>query len=290
MRLLVKFNVIFVAAFGLGLLATAYVARGFLRDGARAQVLQQARLMMEITGSTRTYTTTQIEPLLEVRQQHEKMFFPQTVPAYAATQVFAYLRTRFPEYTYKEATLNPTNLVDRAVDWESDVISEFRNDTSKQELVGERASATGHALYLARPIRADAACLACHSTARVAPAPMVRMYGPDHGFGWQLGERVGAQIVSVPMSVPEAMADRAFRDLMLWLAAISLGTLVLLNLALVITVVRPVTRMSAAADAISRGDLDVPELPVRGSDEIATLAASFNRMHRSLSKAMALLG
>jgi len=290
MRLLVKFNLIFIVAFGLGLVATGYVARQFLQEGARQQVLQQARLMMEITGSTRTYTSTQIRPLLEVRQRREKAFFPQTVPAYAATQIFTYLRTHFPAYTYKEATLNPTNLADRAVDWETDVIDVFRNDPRRAELVGQRSTPTGESLYLATPLRADAACLVCHSTPKVAPAAMVKLYGPDHGFGWKNGETVAARIVAVPMSVPVAMADRAFRDLMLWLAAISVCTLLLLNLALVFTVIRPVTRMSAAADAISRGDLDVPELPVRGSDEIATLASSFNRMHRSLSKAMALLG
>jgi protein-histidine pros-kinase len=47
--------------------------------------------------------------------------------------------------------------------------------------------------------------------------------------------------------------------------------------------------MSAAADAISRGELGVPELQVKGKDEISALADSFNRMHRSLSKAMKLL-
>ncbi len=290
MRLLVKFNIVFILVFGVGLVATGYVARGFLRDNAREQVLQQARLMMEITGSTRDYTARQIRPLLEAHQQHVKMFLPQTIPAYSAGQVFAYLRSRFPAYTYKEATLNPTNLADRAVDWESDIINTFRNDPRRAELVGQRATPTGESLYLGKPIRADASCLACHSTPRVAPPAMIRMYGPDHGFGWKEGETVAAQIVSVPMAVPMAMADQGFRDLMFWLAVISLGTLVLLNLALIFTVIRPVTRMAVAADAISKGDLDVPELPVRGSDEIARLGAAFNRMHRSLGKAMAMLG
>jgi len=290
MRLLVKFNVIFILAFGLGLVATGYVARGFLQRDAREQVLRQARLMMEVTGSTFNYTTSQVGPIIEAHQKHMKMFFPQSIPAYSAGQIFAYVRTRYPEYTYKAATLNPTNLADRAVDWESDVISTFRNDARRTELVGQRATATGESLYLANPIRTDATCLGCHSTPAAAPATMVQMYGPDHGFGWRVGEIVGAQIVSVPMSVPLAIADAGFRNLMLWLAGISVGTLILLNLALIFTVIRPVTRMSAAADAISKGELDVPELPVRGSDEIARLAAAFNRMHRSLGKAMALLG
>jgi HAMP domain-containing protein len=35
--------------------------------------------------------------------------------------------------------------------------------------------------------------------------------------------------------------------------------------------------------------MEVEELPVRGKDEISVLAASFNRMHRSLGRAMEML-
>ena len=37
-------------------------------------------------------------------------------------------------------------------------------------------------------------------------------------------------------------------------------------------------------------DLEVPELPVKGSDEIADLAGAFNRMRRSLVTAMKMIG
>ena len=47
--------------------------------------------------------------------------------------------------------------------------------------------------------------------------------------------------------------------------------------------------MSAAADKISLGDLDVEEIKISGSDEIGLLGRSFNRMHRSLSNAVQLL-
>src|SRR3984893_12891536 len=45
-------------------------------------------------------------------------FHPQSVPAFAATEIFGYLREKFPDYFYKEATLKPTNPRDRATDWE----------------------------------------------------------------------------------------------------------------------------------------------------------------------------
>jgi HAMP domain-containing protein len=50
-----------------------------------------------------------------------------------------------------------------------------------------------------------------------------------------------------------------------------------------------VSRFAARADEISRGQLDVPELPVQGKDEISVLAAAFNRMHRSVTAAMKML-
>jgi protein-histidine pros-kinase len=47
--------------------------------------------------------------------------------------------------------------------------------------------------------------------------------------------------------------------------------------------------MSQLADAVSTGHLELPEFTVRGRDEIAVLAQSFNRLRRSLEQAMRLV-
>jgi HAMP domain-containing protein len=218
------------------------------------------------------------------------MFLPQTVPAFSATQVFDYLHQRNPEYTYKEATLNPTNLVDRATDWEADVVNSFRNNDQQKELTGERDTPTGRSLYYARPLRVtDEACLECHSIPSRAPASMIRQYGSNNGFGWKFNEIIGAQIVSVPESLPIQIADRALEKLILYFAGVAVAVLVVLDLLLIVTVVRPVSRLSAVADEISQGKLEVEDLPATGKDEISILAASFNRMRRSLVRAMKML-
>lgn len=289
MRLLAKFNLVFVFVFGAGLAVAAWLSHGFLRENARDEVVQQARLMMQMMQSARDYTTKQIKPLLQTQDQHAKDFLPQTVPAYAATESFNYLRATYPDYAYKEAALNPTNLRDRAVDWETDVINRFRNHAENREFVGERDTPAGRSLFLARPIMANAPCLDCHDLPEDAPAGMVRHYGTANGFGWKEGEIIGAQIVSVPMAVPVSMADQAFRLMLIYMGGIFLVSLVLLDVLLVVTIVRPVARLSAMADQISLGDVDVPELPVKGKDEISVLAGSFNRMRRSLSRALNLL-
>jgi HAMP domain-containing protein len=41
---------------------------------------------------------------------------------------------------------------------------------------------------------------------------------------------------------------------------------------------------------VSKGDTNQAPLPVQGSDEIATVTASFNRMQLSLVKAFKMLG
>jgi HAMP domain-containing protein len=289
MKLLIKFNLVLILVFGTGIGIAGYIARNFLERSAREEVLEQARLMMGAAGGMRSYTTHQVGPLLQAHQARIKTFLPQTVPAFSATEVFNYLRSSYPDYTYKEATLNPTNLRDRAVDWEADLIENFRSHADAKEFSGERAVPGGRSLFLASPIVAAGPCLECHSTPAAAPAAMIKTYGTNNGFDWKLGDTVGAQIVSVPMSVPLTIADQAFRTLMIYLGGVALATLILLDLAMVVIVIRPVSRLAAAADEISNGNFNVPEIPVKGSDEISQLARSFNRMYVSLVKAIRLL-
>src|SRR3990167_2234385 len=219
MKLLLKFNLVFVLIFLLGLAVTGAMTRQMLERNAQEETLQHARVLLEKALAVRSYTSTQVAPLLETQMKYA--FLPQSVPAFSATEVLAKIQKNHPEYSYKEATLNPTNPRDRAVEWEADVIAEFRKAPDTGEFVGERDTPAGRALYIARPIKiADGACLRCHSTVEAAPRTLVEKYGPANGFGWQLGEVVGAQMVSVPMAVPMARAHEAWALFMGMLSAV----------------------------------------------------------------------
>jgi HAMP domain-containing protein len=286
--LLTKFNLVLILVFSLALVPAGYISNRLMQRSARAQVIQNARIMMETAMATRGYTIKQIKPLLTPMLAEK--FLPQTVPAYSATEVFNYLRESYPEYTYKEATLNPSNPRDRTLDWEADVVNEFRADPDKKEIIGERQTPEGRSLFLSHPIQVkDPRCLACHTTPQEAPASMVRLYGPSNGFGWKLNEIVGAQIVSVPMSVPVTMANQAFHTLLAALVGVFVFTLLVLNLLLRYAVIGPLTRLATLADEVSRGNLEAPNIEVKGRDEVARLASSFGRMRISLQKALAML-
>ena len=289
MGLRLKFNLVLVIVFLAGFAAAGFITRQLLQNNAREEVLRNARLLMDTALSVRAYTVDQIKPHLD--KQLEEVFLPQTVPAYAATETLNNIQKKYRDYGYKEATLNPTNPRDRATDWEADVVQQFRQNSESKEVVSERNGGTGRLLYIAKPIQiTNPACLQCHSVPSNAPASMLKIYGEANGFGWKHNEIIGAQVVTVPMDIPILNADRAFKTFMISLAAVFGVVFVVLNVMLSWLIVRPIRQMAQAADKVSTGDFDVPEFSDRGRDEVSVLGASFNRMRRSLEKAMQMIG
>ncbi|HEY4172853.1 MAG TPA: DUF3365 domain-containing protein [Rhodopila sp.] len=288
MGLKAKFNLVMLGAFVLGLALAAAFSWQVARQDARREVEQDAAIMLEAATAVRQYTESQIAPLLA--DQNQVRFLPQTIPFYAAETSMRTLSEKFPDYTYKEAALNPTNPADKATDWEAGMIDAFRRDPTLASFSLTRDAPGGPMLSIARPVRiTDKDCLVCHSTPAAAPASMVDLYGSQNGFGWQLGAVEGAQIVSVPMRVALARANQLLVVQVGGLAAIFAVTLLLLNLLLHFVIIRPIRRISALAMEVSTGRSDVPEFAEQGRDEIASLGASFNRMRRSLASAMRML-
>jgi protein-histidine pros-kinase len=287
MGLRLKFNLVLIAVFVVGLGVTGYISYELLHRNAREEVLRNAGVMMEASLSMRSYTVGQVRPNLAVDPDK---FLPQSVPAFGATEIMTLLRKKYPDYAYKEAALNPTNPRNRAVEWETDIVNAFRADPARGEISGMRETPTGRSLYLARPFQIkDPACLSCHTTPEMAPAAMVKIYGPANGFGWQLNEVIGAQIVSVPMDLPIRNANHAFVTFMSSLSVVFAVLFVILNMMLSALIVQPITRLSHAADQISKGKLDAAEFSDKGKDEVSQLGQAFNRMRRSLEKAISLI-
>ena len=288
MKLIWKFNLVLLSIFMLGFLIAGFISYRALQANAREEILQNARLMMESALAARNYTIAQVKPLLDTQMKY--VFLPQTVPAYAATEQFNELRKKHPDYAYKEATLNPSNPRNRASDWEADVVGVFRNTSTTTEIIGERDTPTGRSLYLARPIQVKSkGCLECHSTVDAAPKTMLDLYGNANGFGWKMEEVIGAQIVSVPMTVPIERAQKTFTTFMGSLALVFVAIFVLLNLMLYTMVIRRVTHLAGIADQVSLGNMEAGEFKTSSKDEIGVLTEAMGRMKASLVQAMKML-
>jgi HAMP domain-containing protein len=288
MGLRAKFNLAILAAFLVGFSGAAILLQRLFVENARTQVLENARIMMSAADAIRHFADVQIGPI--AAGQNDVLngrFIAASVPSFAAQTTFKAIQARYPDFAYREPTLNPTNLDDRPADWEADYINAFRNNLTTQELIGERDTPTGRVLSLARPIAVNSAdCLSCHSTPARAPTAMLATYGSDNGFGWQLHEIVGAQVVTVPMSLPLQQANQLFMTFMGLLLAVFLLIIVILNILLHYMVIKPVVKVARIANAVSLGELDVEEYEKPGRDEISVLSAAFNRMRRSLDSAL----
>ena len=205
MGLRLKYNLVLFLACFLGLIGATGVSYVIVQRFAVDEIKHSINLIHSSANAVRFYTLSHVTPLLS--EQNDILFLPETVTSFAAQSVFARMQEEFPDYSYKEAALNPTNPSDLPNDLERGMIEQFRADPALTEIVETVETADGRFLTMAFPITvAQEGCLQCHSTPEVAPPAMVDLYGPVNGFGWELGETVGAQIISAPMSVVD---DRA---------------------------------------------------------------------------------
>jgi protein-histidine pros-kinase len=118
---------------------------------------------------------------------------------------------------------------------------------------------------------------------------MVETYGSANGFGWKVNEIVGANIVSVPTSVPVQRANYTFRIFLLSLLVVFAFTIGMLNVMLYLFVIRRVKRLSKLADEVSLGNLDAGEFQTRSKDEIGVLTEALGRMKTSMVQAIKML-
>ncbi len=286
LKLRQKFTAALLLILVAGIVLSQITLSTVLRKNAETEVTTTALLLMETMNSVRSYTSDHIKP--ELVDRLDTQFLPETVPAFSAREVFENLRKNsdYNEFFYKEATLNPTNLRDKADAFETDLVESFRSGANQSEVNGMRVSQGRKIFYIARPLKiTQASCLECHSTVEKAPPSMISFYGPNNGFGWEMDEIVGAQVVSVPASTVISKARKATLLLVGVVSAIFALILFLVNLLLSKQVVEPLKRISQTAEEVSRGNLSA-EFKQTSNDEVGMLAKSFTRMKRSLVLAM----
>jgi len=286
-----KLNLILIGILVSAIALCGLLLSRILENKIEQEVADKAFLIIETMNSVRNYTSSQVKPELANRLATEAYFLPETVPAYSAREVFEGLRQQ-PEYEnffYKEATLNPTNLRDRADGFETEVTQQFRQDRQLKEKTGFKSDNLGKFYYIARPLEIKkASCLECHDTPAKAPANLVSTYGKEHGFGWKMNEVVASQIVSVPASKVYAAANRLKLSVLGIVGSVFLVAIALINLFLKKSIIQPIRKMAVLSNEISTGNMDL-EFSHTSNDEIGTFAKSLNRMVQSLKMALEMI-
>ena len=91
-----------VLALLLGRGISGYISYELLQRNARDEVLRTAGVMMEAALSMRSYTVAHVRPN---PRTGEDEFLPQSVPAYAATEIMSLLRKKYPDMSDEERLL-----------------------------------------------------------------------------------------------------------------------------------------------------------------------------------------
>ncbi|OUL29201.1 histidine kinase [Nostoc sp. RF31YmG] len=286
-----KFNLLLIVVFIISIVVSGTALSSVLQRRAQNEVADKALILIKTMSAVRKYTQNNVNPRLAPQLESEPVFIPETIPAFSATEVFENLRKNdeYKNFLYKEATLNPTNLRDKADSFETQIVERFRNNSKLQEITDFRDVPEGKVFYIARPLAVtQEKCLRCHSTPDQAPKSQLTTYGSNNGFGWKFNEIVAAQIISVPSEEVFNSAQKTWILIMGLLIAIFAIVVILINFLIKKTVIERIKKIEKIAQQVSTGDMEA-NFHDDYKDEIGGLAAAFNRMKYSLRIAMDML-
>ncbi len=291
LKLGAKFSFFLVLIFLIGGCLKIFTLSHYFTDQAERTIQERAELVLTTMQGVRDYTQANIQPKFNNSPDWRDGFILESVPSFSAKTVFSNFRQQAPDFhdfSYKEVALNPTNLDDRADEFESSLFKQLqeRQQSNQSEILSGYRTLEGHKLfYLARPlVMKDASCLACHGKPSQAPQSLIKLYGDQNGFGWKLDDVIAAQMVYVPA---DNILDRGRQNLFA-VTKILLGFFVVLffviNLLLWRTVIRPLKTLTKVANQISSCSIKEQEDSHRlekltnRKDEPGQLARAFQYM------------
>ena len=283
-----RFTLILSGVFLVGIALGGMVYWRALQNRAQEEIAAQGLLLIETMNAVRGYTTQNVRPLLADELESSPEFISETVPAYSARAVFENFRNQldFSTYLYKEATPNPTNPLDKADEFEADLLTQLSSGETSGQLSGFRELNGERLFYIARPLTIGSdSCLQCHSTPEQAPASLLATYGDQGGFGWELGQVIAVQVIYVPADEVFNAALRNFSLVMGVFVVMFALVIVLSNFLLKRYVIQPVYVLSGLADKISADENYANELEstalrsiTKRPDELGSLAQVFRKM------------
>lgn len=275
LKLGTKFTLLLTLVFLGGICLSGMILASAMQHLAEEDVSTKAEILVQTMNSVRNYTDNSIDPLLANQLLTAPAFIPETVPGYAARQVFEQFRTH-PEYKsflYKEATLNPTNPRDQADNFEINLVEQFRQQPQTTKLSGYRPIYGETLFYIAQPLKVTQQnCLMCHGQPASAPKSMIQTYGTQGGFGWKLNEIVAAQTIYVPADEVFMRVRHTLTLVMSIVVAVFALGVWLINRFLKGTVIQPLKQLTAIAQKVGAGTITVEQVEGFDSPEIIKVA------------------
>ena len=244
----------------------------------REQANRELSLLVDMVRSVRNVVREVTRPHFLPKGEFFPPVVSSTVMAKTVASKFAVLRPEYYIRIVSDNPLNSENLPDAA---ETGILNRFRAADKPAKIVEEGVLRNQSYLISAAPATAKKGCLRCHGTAAAAPTQITEKYGGNSGFGYRVGDIVGASVVGVPMA--------NLNELVLTRSLVIVGILTVLfaiiflfiNTLVKRSIIEPLLSITDAAKSASRGKLN-ESISMDRDDEIGELAYSFELMRRSL--------
>lgn len=291
MKIGTKVNLILIIVLISGIFVSGIALSNVLEKKSENEVSSKALILMQIVNSIRDYTNERVQPLLLAKVDTQEQFISESIPSFTLREVFEKFRKNndYGNFLYKDATLNPTNLRDKADEFEADIVERFRKQPGNKTVSGFRTMSGEKVFYNARPVVIkDNSCLRCHTTPELAPKSQIATYGKDNGFGWKLNQIVAAQMIYVPAEEILKNSNRSFFLIIGIVGMIFTVIVFIINQLLKRTVLLRIKKIATVAEQVSVGDMNA-NFGKQSKDEIGDLAEAFNRMKYSLEIAINML-
>ncbi|BAY07786.1 c-type heme family protein [Calothrix sp. NIES-2098] len=284
-------SLIFISGIGLG----GFALSKALEQKALVEMNARGQMAMHIINSVSSYTSNDIAPLITQLADSQTKFIPETIPSISARRVLENFKVnwQYKDLTYKQATLNPTNLNDQADLFEAKLVERFESDRTLKTLSDLRYQAGEQLFYSAQPLVVNSSsCLKCHSSPDIAPQSHVQRYGTKNGYGWKLNQVIGTQIIYIPASEVFANARKALLLFISIFIGIFALVIISINYLLKWRVIQPLKPIAQLAQTMSRDTVsaaEVRDLEQQGlsqiaqrTDELGQLGRVFQKMAREV--------
>jgi HAMP domain-containing protein len=270
-RLLFTLYLIIIA---LSIPATYYLTQQQIREQANREL----SLLVDMVRSVRNVVREETRPHFLPKGVFYPPVVSSTVMAKTVASKFAKLR---PEYYIRIVSDNPLNKENLPDNAEAQILNRFRAADKPAKIVETGMLRNQNYLISAAPASAKKGCLICHGTAAKAPAQITQKYGSDSGFGYKVGDIVGASVVGVPMAnLNELLLTRSLIIVGVFTALFAFIFL-FINGLVKHSIITPLLSITEAAKSVSRGNIN-ESISIDRNDEIGDLAYSFELMRRSL--------
>lgn len=204
-----RFSLLLILIYIISLPIISTITYFILRQNEINHAYQASRLYIAAIEAAKQYVKEELRPVLR-KELPDKFILEGMSRSYVAGSIARRIQEGFPDYIFKNASINPMNLENTADEVERKIINDFRTKKDIKEWKGFISKDDYDYYVIARagtPVEEN--CLYCHGDPAMAPKEVTERYGTVYGFNMKVGEVVNALIVYAPLHVPLASAMQA---------------------------------------------------------------------------------